>query len=910
MHHGTELTVIAIVSLILVMGAGARVLSQRIKFPYTVLMLLVGAGVGTFLRLSQAAGPALSHLHQSPISADLVIFVFLPALVFESAFALDTHAFRKNVGFVLVFAGPALLLATGLSAAWMIFVTQGTWQWSWPSALVFAALISATDPVAVVAILREVGAPKRLGLLIEGESLLNDGTAIVVFTVLLGMWASGGPLEVGESLRHFLWVVAGGIGVGLLVGGATLSWLDRTFNDPMVEITLTLIAAYASMLLAEALLHVSGVLAIVTTGILLAGPGRTRISPEVTHFLHEFWEMLAYVANTLIFFLVGVLVAANLGTATASTLGIAALAYLGIVLIRFTIVFASLPLANRMVRHPVDRARATVMAWGGLRGAVSLALALIVSQRADLDPEIRQQILQVTVLVVLATIVINGTSTGWLLRRLKLTQVGPSEAVEVLSAQRAALSAVHASASLAAKAPALHALPWTAALDTLGERRAGLEAELARANQRLASAGPNEQAENLWRYALHIERRFYRQEFERGTLGVVALGRLEHELDVHADLIESGDLDCMPRRRPGIGEGALDRLLRRSGFAFGRSAFRRMSVRYDLARARAGAAAAVEQALTERADEFPGEVLRPLRRAYLDFRAQAQSTLEDMRVNLPEVAEAIERRLVSQVLLSFEERAYKSLEREGRLNEHAAFTTYQELRARAKALHYHVTKIALRETAELCGDAELFQGLDSQTLERIAEITIEQAFAPGEWLFHQGERGESMYIVARGAVEVIDESVDPAERLATLGGGDVLGEMCLLSHERRNAGARALTTVTVGRVRQEDFEAVLIEHPSLRDAVWLAFAQRRLENSLRADASANEMSASRRAEEVAGAHLVQLAASGAYTPRGRALLVAGSVITDAGKTLQGGMWLAKDAPITAIVASRLMELPE
>ena len=326
MHHGIEFSIVVIVALSLIVGAITRVLSQRLNIPYTIALLLIGFVTGMVVEFggSQQHTSSLQNAMELgvQISPNLIIFVFLPALVFESAFALEFYGFRRNLGAILVLAIPALLLSTGLSALAMQFITADTWQWTLTTGLVFGALISATDPVAVVAILRDLGAPKRLSTLIEGESLMNDGTAIVVFNVLIG-WLAGttAELDLGAAGVEFLRVAAGGIAVGLIVGIATSVCLSRTFNDPMVEITLTIVCAYSAMLIAEGGFHVSGVLAIVTAGLWMSAVGRSRISPEVAHFLHEFWEMLAYISNTLIFLLVGVRVGSQLEQAAVFPAG-------------------------------------------------------------------------------------------------------------------------------------------------------------------------------------------------------------------------------------------------------------------------------------------------------------------------------------------------------------------------------------------------------------------------------------------------------------------------------------------------------------------------------------------------------------------------------------------------------------
>ncbi|HJL24609.1 MAG TPA: cation:proton antiporter, partial [Polyangiaceae bacterium LLY-WYZ-15_(1-7)] len=498
MHHGPELRVVVVLCIALAVGALTRALGKRLRVPYTVAMLLAGVAAGGLLARFGDELHTLAALREGhAVTADLILFVFLPALVFESAFALDVHAFRKNLGFVALLAVPALVVATGLTAAWMVGLTSpalgvGGWAWGWAPALVFGALISATDPVAVVAILREVGAPKRLGLLIEGESLLNDGTAIVVFGLLIGLLKGAEEVSLGHAVLELGRVAGGGVVLGLVLGGLTMAWLGRTFDDPLVEITLTILLAYAAMILAEAVLHVSGVLAIVTAGVTLAGPGRTRISPRVAHFLHQFWEMLAYVANTVIFFLVGVVIVANLPLASLSSVLVGVGAYAGAMLVRLVVTFAVRPLGNRLVDTPVTTRAAAVMTWGGLRGAVSLALALLLSQQAGIDATLRAQILTVTAGVVLGTILLNGSTTGALLRKLGFTAIGPAEALAEARASEQVLAEVQQRVADADDDPALRTVPWLPVREALGARREALAAELDAARERFEAAAGEE----------------------------------------------------------------------------------------------------------------------------------------------------------------------------------------------------------------------------------------------------------------------------------------------------------------------------------------------------------------------------------------------------------------------------------
>jgi Na+/H+ antiporter len=845
MHVERELTVVTVVVLALVAGAALRAVSKRTGFPFTVAMLLLGGAVGFALHGGEATHEGVSGVlgWGDGLTPHLIVFVFLPALVFESAFAIDVHSVRKNIGAIILLAVPALVVCTFVTAAMMVGLTGSSWAWSWPAALVFGALTSATDPVAVVAILREVGAPKRLAVLIEGESLANDGTAIVVFTVLFAALASGDSSSLGlaDSGMSFLRVVAGGIAVGLVFGLVATTWVARTFDDPLVEITLTLVLAYASMIVAEGIFHVSGVLAVVTAGLFMSGPGRYRISPEVQHFLHQFWELLAYVANALIFFLVGAVISTQLGEMNLTTLAITVAAYLGIVVIRFVLTFGFLPLINR-VGEPVSSGQATVMSWGGLRGAVSLALALAVSQHPSIERVLGDQILQVTAGVVLLTILVNGTSTGLLLRKLGFDQLPLSDRLAALRVESAVLASVADEVEQASRSPELRTVRWEAVRADVEARAAEARRRWAEAKEAFDRADPEARAMGLWRRALAVELQAYREASAAGTLGNAALDQLRREIDLHLDRIDRGDLRPPATR---TAESKLRRVLARVARALGRefggAEFTRLSQEYDLCRAEVQAAHEVRETMTKLRDADPQVVDRILA-TYAAYEREVKESLEDIRVNLPEVASAIETRIAHRIALNAERTAYEDALARGEIDAGQVEHALGDVRQRMKHLHFERPRVSIAETADLCRTTDLFAELPEDVIDQLAKMTVEQVLPPGEYLFRAGDRGDALYIIARGAVHVLDESGSltgvtetSAAPLAVLTGGEILGEMALLTGAPRTAAARAATTVTLGRISRADFEALMQTRPEVRERVWQAYGRRVFDNVLRLD---------------------------------------------------------------------------
>lgn len=860
MEHHTELIVVFIACDALILGALVRLVSRHTKIPYTIGMLLLGMAIGLLLDAFRT-----EHLHAAldvidraaNISPHAIILVFLPALVFESAFALDTHAFRKNAGAVAILALPALLVSTVATGALMVGLTATSWEWSLTAALMFGALISATDPVAVVAILRESGAPKRLGVLIEGESLLNDGTSIVVFTVLISVLTAGGlgDIDPANTALSFLWVVSGGVAVGLVIAAIATAIIGRTFNDPMVEITMTIIIAYLSMIVAEALLHVSGVLAVVSAGLYVGGTGRTRISPEVMHFLHQFWELLSYIANTLIFFVVGLVIAAQVKHAAWIDLVLILGTYAGIVVLRFGVTFLFRPLMG-LVGDPVSSREATVMAWGGLRGAVSLALALIVARSSavgEVAPELQDQVLIVTAGVVLLTILVNGGTTAAVLAKLGLSTPPVTEQMAELSAQATVLDRVANEIDDVSTARDLRTVSWEEVRGDLARRRAEIQRQLDEARITLREVKGVDRVVGYWRQVLNVERKAYWSAFGQGTLGATATVLLEQELDRQLDKIARGDLKPpytrTLRERPRR-DAIMQWLHTLSGGSIGTPTFDRIALLYHIARAQTLGAAKVLESL-ELLEEVDEESLHAIRETYRRYLRIGKEVLEDLRANLPEITGAIETRLAKRVQLNFEREGLEELSHEGVLSHGASQKAMASVEREMKSLRGLPRSLALPETAELCRATPLFENLDDEALQELADITIEEVLSPGDVLFREGAEGDAAYVVARGAVHVIRDIDGEEMILDVLGGGDVLGEMSLLTGEPRTATIRAATTVTLGKISRESFEHLMATQPHLRERMWDAFASHQFDTFARDHETYGLLDADRRRKWVA-----------------------------------------------------------
>lgn len=398
--------------------------------PYTVQVFGLGALWG-FICMYVVGGEfghnfgELGHL-----DPHLMFFIFLPLLIFESAFATEWHVFKKVIVHCLFLASFGLIISAVLTACVAKFAF-GEYGWSWITCLLFGCILSATDPVAVVALLKELGAAPAISALIEGESLLNDGTAIVFFKILAASVPSGElEMAVPEAVYQLFYISCGGALLGLVAGVATAYAINSVFNDPAIEISLTLICAYGTFFIAEAYLEVSGVLGLVVAGMYLAHHSQV-ITPEVEHSLHHFWEIIVYMANTMIFGIAGIVIAEEaFSHVQGYDVGYVVITYVACNIIRGIALFSLRNLMNICGKYQLDVSNGLLCTWGGLRGAVGLALAvMIVGDKGILceHKDLGSRFLFHTAGIVIFTLCVNGVTTGKVVHKLKLDAVSMSK---------------------------------------------------------------------------------------------------------------------------------------------------------------------------------------------------------------------------------------------------------------------------------------------------------------------------------------------------------------------------------------------------------------------------------------------------------------------------------------------------
>jgi len=388
----TALSAVEFLIWLLMAASAIALLARRLHVPYTVALVAGGLILST-LRLKMPA-PWLSEQRPDWLTADVILILFLPALIFEGSIKINLRDLARDWSPLALLAVPGVVVATAVTG----FLVH--WRLGLPLliALIFAAIISATDPISVLALFKDLRVNKRLSLLIEGESLLNDGTAVVLFQVLLAAYLSGNP-GVLQGLARFLLAVAGGAALGFGLG-YLVSKITENIDDPDVEITLTTIVAYGSYLLAHHL-HFSGIIATGSASLMVGNFGAKHGMSEKTRTaLESFWEYVAFVMNSVIFLLIGLEVRLD----ALAHAWIPVLAAIGAVLIgRVLSVYPLIGIGNLFAERIPGRWQ-HVIVWGGLRG--SLALALVLSLNHDFP--YRERILDLTFGVVVFAILVQG----------------------------------------------------------------------------------------------------------------------------------------------------------------------------------------------------------------------------------------------------------------------------------------------------------------------------------------------------------------------------------------------------------------------------------------------------------------------------------------------------------------------
>jgi NhaP-type Na+/H+ or K+/H+ antiporter len=836
-EHSGDMSPLFFIIIALFIGTATHHLLQKSPLPYTVTLLIIGMIIGIIDRFGLlqiwsigSFSLDVKFLSQSVewagnIDPHIILYVFLPTLLFEAAFALDVHTFKKSVTNAFILAVPGIIVALVITGAIMMGIMysgMGLHSWTWPVALMFGTIVSATDPVAVVSLLKELGASKKLSTLIESESLLNDGTAIVIFMVFLGTITGAGASN--PILVEFLRVALGGTFIGVIIGMIVINWVRKVFNDALFEITVIIGAAYLAFFMAEHFFHVSGVLAVVTFGLVMAGVGRTRISPEVGHFLHEFWELAAFIANTLIFIIVGVVIAQKVNFAPVDFL-ILAIVYVGIHIARAVVIAMFFP-AMRNIGYGLTAKDATVAWWGGLRGAIGLALALIVASEESIPADIRSEILSITAGIVLLTSIINATTIKYLVNWLGLTKIGQAKAQVMISAQgylrqssENALEKLKGDRFMAGANwnSVKEYLPFDPGV-TVDETK--LEESIAETRKRI----------------LQKEKASYWKQFGEGLLGPSAVQRLSDDID---HLLDAGGKVSLAHRKDLEQFWKTPKLLNflqslpLIGIIGQRLFFERLAVSYDSARGFVAAQEEVQKLvgsmlISAESSENKTEAanLSIIEDEINENRIQGLTFLRNLKEAFPEVYNAIETRQAIRSLLNHQKHTIERLLKSGRLDPGEADEILGNIEGQMKKLIDAPPSYAAPEAIKFLHEASWLEGLDPDLFKKVVDSFKARVYSVGQKLFRENKPGDGLYIIVRGNVKVEMGNVV----VDILGPGTVIGEMANLMSVPRTASVTAESPVTVLKMNAKSMNQLMKESKVLEERLWKIAGGRFVEN--------------------------------------------------------------------------------
>ncbi len=500
-----------VIVLLFAIASAVTLIARRMRVPYPIALVIAGAGLGA------------AQLFTPPhLTRELLYAVFLPGLVFEAAFHLDTRLFLQIKNTVLALAIPgviASMLITGALLGAIGTPLTSSDGFGYPVAFVFAALIVATDPIAVIALFKSLGAPKRLAALVEAESLINDGTAVLVFSIVLRM-VSAGHISLAAGLIEFVMSMA----VGALIGAGFGMVVSRAFaivDDPLVEITLTTVAAYGSFALSEQF-HYSGIIATMVAGALCGNYGAKKMRPTTRVAVQAFWSYVAFALNSIVFLLLGF---EARGSKLLASWKLICVAYFAVLIGRAAVVYAVTAL-GRHSREAMPWSWAAVLTWGGMRGALSMVLAFGIAS----DFQGRDTIVAMTFGVVALSIILQGLTSAPLLRKLGLVvrrQIAPISYERALALLRDANQAL---ASLEASGNEVD--PDTASgLRTECQRQLDHAHAVLREARSAADDLKQQDLVDVQRKVLEAEKKTALASFREGVIGEEMLDEILADLD-------------------------------------------------------------------------------------------------------------------------------------------------------------------------------------------------------------------------------------------------------------------------------------------------------------------------------------------------------------------------------------------
>ncbi|WP_299950417.1 cation:proton antiporter [uncultured Ruegeria sp.] len=816
-----------ITSLFVVIGL-AEPLAARMRLPYSVILavlgIVIGLGATFFLDtdLTNALNPGAQAIIDLPIRSDVFLYVFLPTLLFQATLGMNLRRMLDDWMPILMMAVVAVIVAT-LSIGYAL---------SWVSALPLAAclligaIVSTTDPSAVVSIFRSISAPRRLSRIIEGESLLNDAAAVALFGLFMSFVMLGRPDPLlSEAVGQFPLLIAGGALTGWLMARMAV-WL-MAFVDrwEMAQISISIALPYLAYIVAEQSIGASGVIAVVAAGLTLNLTGPGRLSPVAWTNLQEVWDLLAHWAGALIFILAALLIPRLLEEVRPSDFGLLVVVVLAAMLARATILFGLLPLLTAIGLSPaVERPYRTAILWGGLRGAVTLALALAVTESTHIPLETKRLVGILATGFTLFTLIVQGTTLRTVITKLELDRLSPLDTALSRQVVAVALQSVREDVSRTAE-------------------NYNLTHDIVRNEAKQFSERLDEAVKAAEDSAQILDR-------DRVTLGLIALAGAERdsvlarmrERTMSSVLSEKilSDADRLIEGARTGGRIGYQRASNRS-VVYGRS-FRiavflhnRLRILFPLTRITTDR---FERLLMQRLilQDLDGFVRGRIRRIHgrrvaelldevLARRSEAVETaLDGLRLQFPGYAEKLERRFIQRTALRLEEREYAVMREDGLVGEELYSVLMQEVATRRTLSEGRPKLDITLKGRDLVRQFPLFSDLDKSSLRKLSRALRTRYANAGDTIISKDEFARSVFFIASGAVEV-----ELGRHSSRLGRGEMFGQLAMLLKRPRRVNVRALAPSTLLMLDEASFRRLLRRSNAMRSSVKISADKRMID---------------------------------------------------------------------------------
>ncbi|MGR3545671.1 MAG: cation:proton antiporter domain-containing protein [Roseovarius sp.] len=806
-----------IASLFLVIAA-ADPLAARLRLPYSVILaclgMLIGVGAIFFLRteLTDALNPVAEAILGLPIRSNVFLYVFLPTLLFQVTLGVNPRRMMDDWVPILVLAVVAVVVATlavGYALAWASALPL-------VACLLIGAIVSTTDPSAVVGIFRSISAPRRLSRIIEGESLLNDAAAIALFGLFMAFVMLGVPdPSFQDALAQFPVLIAGGAVAGWLIARIAVWLMALMARYELAVISVSVALPYLAYIGAEQSIGASGVIAVVAAGLTLNLTGPARLPPLIWTNLREVWDLLAHWAGALIFILAALLIPRLLEEVRAGDFVLILVVIAAAIAARAVILFGLMPVLSLLRLSPVvERPYRVAILWGGLRGAVTLALALAVTESFRVPVEVKRLVGILATGFTLFTLLVQGTTLRWVIGRLGLDRLSPLD--QALSNQVIAVALQTVRADVA---------------------RTAENYELTRETVRSEA---KRFAERLDRAVETAEEGAEIQDRDRITLGLIALAGAERdtilarfrEQAISARLSEQilTEADRLIEATRSGGRTGYQRAARRS-LRFGR-AFRfavllnnRLRISRPLALMTADR---FEVLLSQRLilRDLSGFIDGRIRRIHgkrvadllhelLARRQEAVETaLEGLRLQYPGYAEELERRFIRRTALRLEEREYGMLREDGLIGAELHVALMQDIATRRLREEQRPKLDVAVQKAELVRQFPLFADLDERSLRQLTRALRTRYVNEGDVILRKDTPARRVFFIASGAVELA-----VAGQTWRLGRGEMFGQMAILMQKPRRTAATAISSSTLLVLDEARFRRLLRRSAGLQEAV-------------------------------------------------------------------------------------------